>query len=264
MMIEDIPTVHLRLWMPVGLPYGTWSMILFAEGSSIEQTYDNVPHNSMAINTLPEGDIDLMPPYPCTSFGPGEIVYIHGAGFGSHLELPLGIYVDTDIGSAVLVDSISVPTDANGAFSAWVKVKDSYPAGYYSIVPNEAVEENVIQLVDATGCFQVEGTTAELEPIDRGEGIWEPCLGLHVSQLHIGDHAVVNVESNLPNRVRSAPDREFGDHIGSIAPGETMWIIDGPECANGWVWWKIKAEDKDLEGWTPEGDNFEYWLTPIQ
>jgi hypothetical protein len=42
-----------------------------------------------------------------------------------------------------------------------------------------------------------------------------------------------------------------------------MWIIDGPECANGWVWWKIKAEGQDLEGWTTEGDHFEYWLLPI-
>jgi hypothetical protein len=263
MIIDDVPTTRLRLWMPVGLPYGTWNMILFAEGISVEQPYDNAPHESMAISTLPGGDIDLLPPYPCTSFGLGDLVYIYGAGFGSNIELPLGIYADTDTGSSVLVDSLSVPTDAEGEFSAWVEVKDSYPAGYYSIVPNEAVEEDVIQLVDATGCFQVEGTTAELEPIDVGEGIWEPCIGLHVSQLHVGDHAIVNPESNLPNRVRSAPDRDYGEHVGSIGPGETMWIIDGPECANGWVWWKIQAEDRDLEGWTPEGDHFEYWLMPI-
>ena len=263
MIINDIPTVRLRLWMPVGLANGTWNMILFADGTSFEQTFTNPPHDHMAISTLPEGKIDLMPPYPCSSFSPGEMIYIYGAGFEPNIELPLGIYADTDTGSAVLVDSLSAPTEANGTFSVWIEVKDSYPAGYYSIVPNEAVNGNVIEQVDATGCFQVEGTTTELEPVDGGEGIWEPCIGLHVSQLHIGDHAVVNPDSNLPNRVRSAPDRYYGEHLGSLGPGEKMWIIDGPECANGWVWWKIKAEGQDLEGWTTEGDHFEYWLLPI-
>ena len=73
----------------------------------------------------------------------------------------------------------------------------------------------------------------------------------------------MNVESNLGNRVRSVPERYIGELLGVIAPGHTLWIIDGPECANDWVWWKVRAEDQDLEGWTPEGDHFEFWVEPI-
>ena len=263
MVIDGVPTVRLNLWMPAGLPYGSWNMVLFAAGSSVEENFDSIPHGSMAISTYPDGEIDLMPPYPCAVYGPGETVYIYGAGFSPNIELPLGVYSDQDTGETVLVDSLMVLTGDNGEFAAWVKVKDSYPKGHYSIVPNEAVFEGVIEQIDATGCFRVEGTTAELEIVDTGEEFWDPCPGLHVSRLHVGDHAVVNVESYMPNRVRSIPERYIGELLGVIAPGETMWIIDGPECANDWVWWKVSAEDQDLEGWTPEGDHFEYWVEPI-
>lgn len=263
MVIDGIPTVRLNLWMPAGLPYGSWNMVLFAAGSSVEEDFDSIPHGSMAISTLPDGDIDLMPPYPCAVFGPGETVTIHGAGFAPNVELPLGIYYDRDTGETVLVDSLMVSSGEHGEFAAWVKVKETYPEGQYSIVPNEAVFEGVIEQIDATGCFRVEGTTAELEIVDTGEEFWEPCPGLHLSRLHVGDHAVVNVESNLGNRVRSVPERYIGELLGVIAPGYTLWIIDGPECANDWVWWKVRAEDQDLEGWTPEGDHFEFWVEPI-
>jgi len=263
LVIDGIPTVRLRLWMPAGLPYGSWNMVLFAAGSSVENNFDSIPHESLAISTLPDREIDLMPPYPCSVYGHGETVNIYGAGFAPNIEIPLGVYHDQDTGETVLVDSLLVSSGDNGEFSAWVKVKDSYPEGQYSIVPNEAVFEGVIEQIDATGCFRVEGTTAELEIVDTGEEFWDPCPGLHVSRLHVGDHAVVNVESYMPNRVRSIPERYIGELLGVIAPGETMWIIDGPECANDWVWWKVSAEGQDLEGWTPEGDHFEYWVEPI-
>ena len=263
MLIEGTPTVRLNLWMPAGLPYGRWSIVFILEGSSGDERIDKNPHKNMAISTLPDGEIDLMPPYPCAVFGPDETVNIYGAGFAPNVELPLGIYNDADTGETVLVDSLMVSSGENGEFAAWVKVKETYPEGRYSIVPNEAVFEGVIEQIDATGCFRVEGTTVETEIVDTGDEFWEPCPGLHLSRLHVGDHAIINVESNLGNRVRSAPDRYIGELLGGIAPGYTLWIIDGPECANGWVWWKVRAEDQDLEGWTPEGDHFEFWVEPI-
>jgi hypothetical protein len=261
-ILEGIPTVRLLLWMPAGLPYGSWKMVLFTTESSVEDTFENPAAEHMQISTMPEDEIDLMPPYPCSTFKPGESVLIYGAGFDTELTLPLGVYLDTGNGELTLVDSLMVSSDESGDFSAWLEVKETYPEGLYSIVPIQAVEEGVIQLVDATGCFKVEGSSGVIESTDEPEGIWEPCPGYHVSQLHVGDYAIVNVESDLPNRVRSAPNRESAV-LGVIAPGETMFILDGPECANGWVWWYVSAEDQQLQGWTSEGDHFEYWIMPL-
>jgi len=260
--IEGIPTVRLLLWMPAGLEYGSWKMVLFTTERSVEEKFENPVTENMRISTLPEGEIDLMPPYPCSTFNPGEPVNIYGAGFDREMTLPLGMYVDMGNGELTLVDSLMVSSDENGDFTAWLEVKAAYPEGSYSIVPIQAVEEGVIQLVDATGCFKVEGSSGVIESTNEPEGIWDPCPGYHVSQLHVGDYAIVNVESDLPNRVRSAPNRE-SQVLGVIAPGETMFILDGPECANGWVWWYVSAEDQQLQGWTSEGDHFEYWVMPL-
>ena len=261
-IIEEIPSVRLLLWMPAGLPTGTWKMVLFTTERSVEETFENPFAENMRISTLPEGEIDLMPPYPCSTFNPGESVNIYGAGFDSEMTLPLGVYVDSGNGELTLMDSLMVSSDENGDFTAWLEVNEAFPAGTYSIVPIQAVEESVIQLVDATGCFKVEGSSGAIKSTNEPKGIWEPCPGYHVSQLHVGDYAIVNVESDLPNRVRSAPNRD-SQVLGVIAPGETMFILDGPECANDWVWWYVSAEDQQLQGWTSEGDHFEYWVMPL-
>ena len=50
-----------------------------------------------------------------------------------------------------------------------------------------------------------------------------------------------------------------GAVIGQIQPGENVLVIDGPECANGYTWWKVRSV-AGLEGWTIEGDKDGYWL----
>lgn len=90
--------------------------------------------------------------------------------------------------------------------------------------------------------------------------LWKPCPDAATSRLKVGDTAYVTKDPPLPNRVRKEPNTE-AEILGHINPGGGMDIIDGPACANGWVWWKVKNADN--EGWTPEGDLETYWLIPI-
>jgi hypothetical protein len=65
-----------------------------------------------------------------------------------------------------------------------------------------------------------------------------------------------------PNRVREQAG--LGSWVlGQIYPGETVTILEGPVCANGWVWWKVTSQETGLTGWTSEGDKNAYWLVPI-
>jgi hypothetical protein len=92
-------------------------------------------------------------------------------------------------------------------------------------------------------------------------GPWVACKGTYLSRLHVGDDAFVAPQPPLANRVRSDPNLG-GNIIGHIQPGESMKILKGPECANDWVWWYVIADKGGLKGWTSEGDEDGYWLTP--
>lgn len=103
-----------------------------------------------------------------------------------------------------------------------------------------------------------EGPTAE----PTSETPWKPCEDAPESQLHVGDLAYVGYEPPECNRVRQDPDKNTGGILGTICPGEEVRILDGPMCNNNWVWWRVAQVDGDLEGWSVEGDEENYWLIP--
>ena len=84
------------------------------------------------------------------------------------------------------------------------------------------------------------------------------------TQLKVGEYASVSTDPPLtPNNVRA----EAGINqslIGSIAPGRVVEILDGPVCNNSLQWFKVRAIETGLEGWTPEGDHDTFWLTPCE
>lgn len=87
------------------------------------------------------------------------------------------------------------------------------------------------------------------------------CEGAPPSRLSVGLFAYVNPEPPLPNNLRSNPG-ETHELIGYIEPSQVMKILDGPECADGWIWWKVNTLETNLTGWTAEGDGQSYWLIP--
>jgi hypothetical protein len=74
----------------------------------------------------------------------------------------------------------------------------------------------------------------------------------------MGDWARVSVDPPLSSRIRSAPG-SGGTILGEAQAGENLLVIDGPQCANGYSWWKVRSLT-GLEGWTAEGDASAYWL----
>ena len=87
------------------------------------------------------------------------------------------------------------------------------------------------------------------------------CGASLVSRLAVGKYAYVNLTPPLPNRVREGAGKAYGV-VARIQPGQVVKVIDGPVCADGWAWWKIRAEDSGVVGWTAEGDDHDYWLVP--
>jgi hypothetical protein len=91
---------------------------------------------------------------------------------------------------------------------------------------------------------------------------WHACPDARLSQLSVGMQAYISNDPPLPNRVRALPSID-ATIWGWIYPGETVGVLEGPACSNGWVWWKVKSLKTGLVGWTSEGDQDAYWLLPL-
>ncbi|PWU23023.1 hypothetical protein C5B42_04425, partial [Candidatus Cerribacteria bacterium 'Amazon FNV 2010 28 9'] len=61
-----------------------------------------------------------------------------------------------------------------------------------------------------------------------------------------------------PLKLHSSPG---GSQIGTIQNGQEFDIIDGPQCANQTVWWKIKTSNGNI-GWVAEGDTTSQYIEP--
>lgn len=91
----------------------------------------------------------------------------------------------------------------------------------------------------------------------------ESCRGALPSRLEAGKYAYVATDPPLDNRIREGAGTNYSI-IGYVGTGNAMKILDGPKCADGWVWWKVQSIKKpDLVGWTSEGDDV-YWLIPCE
>lgn len=87
------------------------------------------------------------------------------------------------------------------------------------------------------------------------------CPGALPSRLEAGKYAYVSTDPPLDNRVREDAGTNYAI-IGYIGAGSAMEILDGPKCADGWNWWKIRSTgNSSLVGWTAEGDDA-YWIIP--
>jgi eukaryotic-like serine/threonine-protein kinase len=93
-------------------------------------------------------------------------------------------------------------------------------------------------------------------------GAWQACPKLYPSHLHPGYRAYVSKDPPMRNNVRAEP-KISGQLLGQIGPGDELKVLDGPVCADNYIWWHVSAYGW-LDGWTAEGDYTTYWLIPVQ
>lgn len=112
--------------------------------------------------------------------------------------------------------------------------------------------------------YDVMGWTAEGE---AGAGYYlqrtdlQPQEGCYSDRLAVGMR--VAVSDPKAQRVRPRPST-LAPVSAWLYPGVPVTIMDGPRCANNWVWWYVSGDDGRLLGWTPEGANRTTpWLAPV-
>jgi hypothetical protein len=87
------------------------------------------------------------------------------------------------------------------------------------------------------------------------------CPSAPPTRLAIGDMG--RVTEGLPNVLRSLPGKNSSGSVvtGQMPAGSTFTVLDGPQCADTYLWWQVNFNGKI--GWTPEGERTTYWLEPI-
>lgn len=67
------------------------------------------------------------------------------------------------------------------------------------------------------------------------------------------------VPVGVSNRYRAEPSLE-GDILGVIPEGDIFYVMDGPVCSDGFIWYRVNYAGRI--GWTAEGTAEEYWVEP--
>ncbi len=85
------------------------------------------------------------------------------------------------------------------------------------------------------------------------------CLGAPPPRLMVGDRGIVAPEDPRALRVREQPNLQ-GAVLGEIPPNTQFDVLDGPLCADGYLWWQIDVAGQDISGWSAEGTPENYFV----
>ena len=60
--------------------------------------------------------------------------------------------------------------------------------------------------------------------------------------------------------VRVEPDLAAGETSRDIDGGESVEVLEGPVCADSFIWYKVRNEALEIAGWVAEGGISGYWF----
>ena len=210
--------------------------------------------------------------------------------YQTSIDSPVGNYTFTFSGnSGKLQQTIDVSTTNGPRMYHVDNIQSYYLYGFsqhehirfFSYIPSENaklslngwqdynVDENGNLLIKApttdgfyTAIGDISGPTRNTPFVLNSQGLKNSCSGSLPSHLKTGGYAYVSNNPPLDNRVRQGPGQDQ-QIVGYIASGHSMQILDGPQCADGYIWWKVQStRNSNVIGWSAEGDNSTYWLIP--
>ena len=153
------------------------------------------------------------------------------------------------------IDGVPYPQLSAQNFEADYSFYQNAASRKLNQTPAEEFTPSLDLLDDLIESIQIESVTAA-QP-----GPTAPCVNAPPTRLSVNAFAYVNPDPPLPNNLRAEPGTAH-ELIGAVQPGQAVEIVEGPQCADAWVWWKVRTLTGGLVGWTPEGDQQSYWLVP--
>ncbi len=85
------------------------------------------------------------------------------------------------------------------------------------------------------------------------------CVDAAPTRLDIGDEVTVLKDDADLYRIRNQAGMD-SVITAQVKAGEKLTVIDGPICADKFVWWKLQNKDGSISGWGVEGDKTHYFI----
>ncbi len=79
----------------------------------------------------------------------------------------------------------------------------------------------------------------------------------------IGDRVRVTMDPGLQLTVRALPGVS-SPVVTRVDPGTEFTVIGGPQAADGYMWYQIRSDDGQIEGWAADGTDDTRWLSPLE
>ena len=83
------------------------------------------------------------------------------------------------------------------------------------------------------------------------------------AHLYIGERGVGTADDPRPINVREAPGIN-SRRIGQVSSGQTVQVLDGPQCADNILWFKVIYGIGAVQGWIAEGKDGVYFVQPVE
>jgi hypothetical protein len=79
----------------------------------------------------------------------------------------------------------------------------------------------------------------------------------------IGDRVVVTLNGELT--VRALPGTGAASVlVALVGTNRQFTVVAGPQSVDGYIWFQIRSDDGQLEGWAADGERGERWLSPLE
>jgi hypothetical protein len=79
----------------------------------------------------------------------------------------------------------------------------------------------------------------------------------------VGDLIQVTTQAGQFLTVRALPGTDAAV-LARVDSGRRFSVLGGPQAANGFTWFQIRADDGSLEGWAAVGDGTTRWISPLE
>jgi hypothetical protein len=79
----------------------------------------------------------------------------------------------------------------------------------------------------------------------------------------VGDRVRVTTQPGQLLTVRSMPGTSAAE-VTRVESGSEFSVVAGPQSANGFIWFQIRSDDGQVEGWAADGNNTTRWLSPLE
>jgi len=187
---------------------------------------------------------------------PGQAALLQA--FGSvWLAAPWGQLLRIDPASGLVNAEIELPAPATALAAA--------PGALWAFSPAGAAAYRIDPASSQVSAQTALGSPAAPTPAPSPTAVrraTRPCEDSPLSRLAVGMRAEAPAQPALALRLHkeAAKDSELS---GYVQPGQQVLVLEGPQCNENWVWWRVKASQSGANGWAAEGDALEYWLIPV-